>query len=210
MPINKLLSGHRAFREAFAARREAFVRLAEEGQSPKVLWIGCSDSRVIPEQISGAEAGDLFVVRNVANVVPPAGADDAIGAVIEYAVLHLRVAHIVICGHTECGGIKALGGHVDAGREPHIARWLELARPARDEVEASGVAEEARYLETIKRNVLLQRENLLTYDCVRQGEQAGGLTIHCWLYDLHSGALLAYNEGQWTNILDLNWSARPF
>lgn len=209
MPINKLLSGHRTFKEVFAAQREAFVRLAEEGQSPKVLWIGCSDSRVIPEQIGGAEAGDLFVVRNIANVVPPAGADDAIGAAIEYAVLHLRVQHIVVCGHTECGGIKALGGHVDPGREPHIARWLELARPARDEVEASGIAEEARYLETIKRNVLLQRENLLTYDCVREGEKAGRLAIHCWLYDLHTGTLLAYNEGRWTDILDLNWPARP-
>jgi len=200
MPTNKLLTGHRRFKERFEANREMFVRLAEEGQKPQVLWIGCSDSRVIPEQITGAEPGQLFVMRNIANVVPPFGTGDmAVGAVIEYAILHLRVPHVVICGHTQCGGIEALEGHVDLAREPHIARWVELARPAQTQVEASGVPEEARYLETIKANVLLQQENLRTYDCVREAIGAGHLTLHGWLYDLHSGDLLAYDDesGQW-------------
>jgi carbonic anhydrase len=200
MPTNKLLTGHRRFKERFEADRERFVRLAEEGQKPQVLWIGCSDSRVIPEQITGAEPGQLFVMRNIANVVPPFGTGDmAVGAVIEYAILHLRVPHVVICGHTQCGGIKVLEGHVDLAREPHIARWVELARPARTQVEASGIPEEARYLETIKANVLLQRENLRTYDCVREAIEAGHLTLHGWLYGLHSGDLLAYDDesGQW-------------
>jgi len=200
MPTDKLLTGHRRFKEKFETDRETFVRLAEEGQQPQVLWIGCSDSRVIPEQITGAEPGELFVMRNIANVVPPFGTGDtAVGAVIEYAILHLHVPDIVICGHTQCGGIKALEGHIDLAREPHIARWLEWARPARTQVEASGLPEEARYLETIKANVLLQRENLRTYDCVREVMGAGQLTLHAWLYDLHSGDLLAYDDelGQW-------------
>ena len=196
MPTDKLIGGHLRFKEKFADEYEVFVRLAEEGQFPKVLWIGCSDSRVIPEQITGAEVGELFVMRNVANVVPPFGmSGDAVGAVIEYAVLHLKVSHIVVCGHTECGGIKALEGHIDMAQEPQIARWVELARPAWVQVEASGVAEEERYLETIKANVLLQRKNLLTYICVGEAVETDKLAIHGWLYDLHTGDLLAYDEG---------------
>ena len=200
MPTNKLLTGHRRFKERFEDDRGMFVRLAEEGQQPKVLWIGCSDSRVIPEQITGAEPGELFVMRDIANVIPPFGTGDtAAGAVIEYAVLHLHVPHVVICGHTQCGGIKALEGHIDLACEPHIARWVELARPARTQVEASGITEEARYLETIKASVLLQRENLRTYICVHEAIRASQLTLHGWLYDLHSGDLLAYDDesGGW-------------
>lgn len=201
MPIKRLLTGHRQFKNRFEVEQELFVKLAEEGQKPQMLWIGCSDSRVIPEQIVGAGPGELFVTRNVANVVPPFGTGDmAVGAVIEYAVLHLRVPHAVVCGHTQCGGIKALEGHIDMAREPHIARWVELARPAHTQVEASGVPEEARYLETIKANVLQQLDNLRTYDCIREAIEAGQLTLHGWLYDLHTGDLLAYDDesGEWT------------
>ncbi|MDO9528488.1 MAG: carbonic anhydrase [Syntrophales bacterium] len=194
MPIDKVLSGYHRFKEKFAAEQDVFVRLAEEGQNPKVLWIGCSDSRIIPEQITGAEAGELFVMRNIANVVPPFGTTgDAVGAVIEYAVLHLGVPHIVICGHTECGGIKALDEDIDMAREPHIARWLELARPARARLETSEIPEEERHLEMIKANVLLQIENLQTYSCVREAASNGKLIIHGWLYDLHAGNLIAYD-----------------
>jgi carbonic anhydrase len=204
MPTDKLLAGHRRFKDKFATGREMFIQLAEKGQEPKVLWVGCSDSRVIPELIAGADPGDLFVVRNVANVVPPFGmAGDTVGAVIEYAVLHLHVPHVVVCGHTQCGGIKALEGHINMAREPHIARWVELARPARTQVEASGLPEEARYLETIKANVLLQCKNLQTYRCVRDAVRAGQLTIHGWLYDLYTGDLLAYDDesGQWGTLV---------
>lgn len=195
MPTDKLLSGHREFRERkFASDKEVFARLAEKGQSPKVLWIGCSDSRVIPEQITGAEAGELFMMRNIANIVPPSGAgSDASGAVIEYAVRHLRVSHIVICGHTECGGIGALEGSIDASKEPHIARWMEWARPARKPVDESGIPEADRYLGTIKANVLLQQENLHSHGCVRGGIDAGKLATHAWLYNIRRGEILAHD-----------------
>jgi carbonic anhydrase len=201
MPTDEVLSGHRRFIERkFAGEKEVFRKLAEEGQNPKVLWIGCSDSRVIPEQITGAEAGELFTMRLIANVVPPKDAgSDASGAVIEYAVRHLGVPHIVICGHTDCGGIKALEADIDSAAEPHIWRWIEWARPARGRVEESSVPEGERLLETIKANVLLQLENLHSYDCVAEGMESGTLSTHAWLYDLADGNLLAYDEagGAW-------------
>jgi len=194
LPTEKLISGYRRFREKFDSDHEVFVRLADEGQNPKVLWIGCSDSRVVPELITGADPGELFDVRNIANVVPPAAsAACATGAAIEYAVIHLEVRHIVVCGHTECGGIKALEATPEPTNEPHIASWLELARPAREKVLNSDVAETDRYLETIKTNVLMQCENLRSYPCVAGGERSGELSIHPWLYDLHTGRILAFD-----------------
>ena len=194
MPTSKLISGYRRFREKFESDHEVFEKLAEEGQNPKVLWIGCSDSRVVPELITGADPGELFDVRNIANVVPPAASTAcATGAAVEYAVIHLRVRHIVVCGHTECGGIKALESTPEPDRQPHITSWLELARPARDRVLSSGVAEEDRYLETIRTNVLIQCENLRSYPCVAQGLQSGELSIHPWLYDLHTGKIFAWD-----------------
>jgi len=203
MPTEKLLSGHRRFREKFESEHDVFERLAEEGQDPKVLWVGCCDSRVIPELITGADPGELFDVRNIANIVPPAPTIAcATGAAIEYAVLHLEVSHIVVCGHTECGGIKALETPPSAETEPHIASWLELARPARDRVLASGVATELAYLETIKANVLLQCEHLRTYPCVVEREGSGSLAVHAWLYDLHTGELFEHHTdtGAWRSI----------
>lgn len=207
MPTSKLLSGYHQFREKFESEHEVFKRLAEEGQNPKVLWIGCSDSRVVPELITGADPGELFDVRNIANVVPPAAsAACATGAAIEYAVIHLQVTHIVVCGHTECGGIKALEAPAEPEKQPHIVSWLELARPARDRVLEAGVAEEDRYLETIKTNVLMQFENLRTYPCVVDREQAGALSIHGWLYDLHTGTIQAYQSetGSWDSVATQN------
>jgi carbonic anhydrase len=195
LPTSKLISGHRRFREKFDSEHEVFERLAEEGQNPKVLWIGCSDSRVVPELITGADPGELFDVRNIANIVPPAPTIAcATGAAIEYAVLHLEVSHIVICGHTECGGIKALEAPPSAKTEPHIASWLELAQPARERVLNSDVAESNRYLETIKTNILMQCDNLRTYPCVAEREQTGNLSVHPWLYDLHTGEIQEWDE----------------
>jgi carbonic anhydrase len=159
------------------------------------MWIGCADSRVVPELITGADPGELFDVRNIANVVPPAACGAcATGAAVEYAVIHLKVRHIVVCGHTECGGIKALEGCPDTESEPHIASWLEFALPARKRVLDAGVSDEEQYLETIKANALMQCENLRTYPCVADREKTGDLSIHAWLYDLHTGTISAYDD----------------
>jgi carbonic anhydrase len=193
MPTSKLIDGYKRFREDYTADHEVFDRLAEEGQHPKVLWIGCSDSRVVPELITGADPGELFDVRNIANVVPPAAsAACATGAAVEYAVIHLGVSHVVVCGHTECGGIAALAAEPEPEIQPHIVSWLEFARPARDKVLASNVSENDLYLETIKTNVLLQLDNLRTYPCVAEREAAGTLRLNGWLYNLHTGRVRAY------------------
>lgn len=142
----------------------------------------------------------MFVTRNIANIVPPYGtACDAVGAVIEFAVLDLRVREIVVCGHTECGGIKALEKQVDLAREPHLARWVEFARPARAKVEASGVAKDEQYLESIRANVLLQRDNLHSYNCVRAALRTGALRIDGWMYNMRNGQVEEYDDqsGRW-------------
>jgi len=203
MPTRKLIDGYKRFREEYVADHEVFDRLAEEGQHPKVLWVGCSDSRVVPELITGADPGELFDVRNIANIVPPASsAACSTGAAVEYAVVHLGVTHIVVCGHTECGGIAALSDSIDLRAEPHIVSWLDLARPALERVRAAGVPEEQRYLETIKANVLMQLDNLRTYPCVAERESFGQLTLHGWLYDLREGRMRAHQpaSGEWTLI----------
>ncbi len=203
MPTEKLISGHQRFREKFESEHEVFERLAEEGQNPKVLWIGCSDSRVVPELITGADPGELFDVRNIANIVPPSPTIAcATGAAVEYAVLHLEVSHIVVCGHTDCGGIKALEAPPSAQTEPHIASWLELASPAREQVLALGLPSDEIYLETIKANILLQSENLRTYPCVVECERRGALSIHSWLYDLHTGEISEFDgsAGTWGSV----------
>ena len=131
MPTAKILSGIGRFRDHYQQNLTLFERLATQGQAPAVLWIGCSDSRVVPEVITSAEPGELFVLRNIANVIPPYGTGEtSAGAAIEYAIRHLHVSHAVVCGHTDCGGIKALGKPLDMGHEPHVVRWLEHARPA--------------------------------------------------------------------------------
>lgn len=203
MPTRKLIDGYRRFRERYRFDHEVFDRLAEKGQEPKVMWIGCSDSRVVPELITGADPGELFIFRNIANVVPPASsAACATGAAIEYAVLHLGVDHIVVCGHTECGGIAALAAEPDPKREPHIVSWLELAQPARDAVLAAGTSDEEVYAETIKTNVLHQLENLRSYPCVTDGERDGTVNLHGWLYDLHTGIIRAHDPatGCWERV----------
>ena len=194
MSIERLLSGHRQFKVRFADRKDTYQHLADQGQDPDILWISCSDSRVIPEQITSTNPGDLFIIRNVANIVPPAGSEESsVGAVIEYAVEQLDVTDIIVCGHTECGGIGALFNVLDSTREPHISQWISLARPALERVQESGFPQNDRYLETIKANILLQLENLRTYRCVQEAFNSNTLTLHGWLYDLHSGDLHTYN-----------------
>jgi carbonic anhydrase len=194
MPTSKLISGYRRFRKRYKEDQQLFEKLAEEGQSPKVMWIGCSDSRVVPELITGADPGEIFIVRNIANLVPPSYSPAcATGAGVEYAVLHLKVAHIVICGHTNCGGIAALDAVLDPTTQPSIVAWLDLARPAKDAVLAAGVPEAARSIETIKTNVLQQIDNLRTYPCVAEHERDGRLKLHAWLYDIKAGWIFSYH-----------------
>ena len=194
MPTDSIVAGIGRFRVYYEENRELFELLANEGQAPQALFIGCSDSRVPPEWITQCEPGDLFVTRNLGNIVPPYGTGQTeIGAVVEFAILQLNVGHIILCGHTDCGGIRALDQTADWSREPHIARRIEHARPAKTQIEASGLPEEERHLATVRANVLLQQENLRSYDPVRSGEKNGALTLHGWVYRLETGTIEAYD-----------------
>jgi carbonic anhydrase len=194
MTWGEIESGHRRLRESAASGAALLRQLADQGQHPQVLWIGCCDSRVVPEEIVGAKPGDLFVLRNIANIVPPnEGSDDSVGAAIEYAVLHLRVGHVVVCGHTQCGGIAAALAHAAGGHEPHVARWLTGATAAIERLAPDTPASE-RYLAAIKANVLVQVERLREYTCVQEALVRGELALHGWLFDLAADALWAYDE----------------
>ena len=199
-----IVDGIRRFQARRQENPELFDRLAKDGQSPEVLFVGCSDSRVPPEVITDAEPGVLFVTRNVANIVPPYGTgEQGTGAVIEYAIRHLRVKRVIICGHTDCGGIKALSAQLDWNRDPHIIRWIEHARPARTRIEASNLPAEEQHLATVRENVLLQLENLRSYDPVREAERAGALELVGWVYHLDTGSVEAYDPptGGWAPLI---------
>ena len=203
MTLNTLVSGHASFKDSFDKDRRSWARLVGEDQHPQALWIGCSDSRVIPEQITAARPGDLFVMRNIANVVPPYGTTgDAATAVLEYAVLELGVEHIIVCGHSFCAGVGAIMNQGSLNMASHMARWVSWIRPALSQVEALGLPEDVRYLETIKANVLLQRGNVESYLDVSRALKAGRLSVHAWLFDLESGDLKAYDDAtsRWTDV----------
>jgi carbonic anhydrase len=195
MTLTRLISGHDRFKDGFDKHRRYWANLVGEGQHPHVLWIGCSDSRVIPEQITAARPGDLFVMRNMANVVPPYGTTgDAASAVLEFAILGLGVEHIIVCGHTFCGGVEAILDQASLNTTSPMTRWVSWIRPALSQVEALGLPEEDRYLETIKANILLQRSNVEGYPDVSHALKAGRLSVHGWLFDLESGDLIAYDD----------------
>jgi carbonic anhydrase len=178
----------------FEKEGELIARLAREGQKPKAMFVGCCDSRVIPETIFGARPGDLFVLRNIANVVPPFGtAHESTGAALEYAVNHLRIPHLIICGHTDCGGLKALDGHLDALAEPSLAGWLKHAREAQTRVVKSGVEPARRHRAIAEQNVILQLEHAANYPAVYKALRENRLELHGWLFDLHGPLVYSYN-----------------
>jgi carbonic anhydrase len=189
-PLERLLAGFRAFRARyFEQRPELFERLAARGQNPEVLVIGCSDSRADPAILLGTEPGELFVIRNVANLVPPYEPDGhyhGTSSAVEFAVRDLAVKHIVVLGHSGCGGIQALVASEQGklkGRE-FIAGWVSLVAKA---VRAGAHRDRTQELEQAAIRVSL--ENLLTFPWLRDRLNDGSLTLHGWWFDLEGGKL---------------------
>lgn len=194
--VEELLSGHGRFRAEYAADAHDFLeRLAREGQRPSTLFIGCSDSRVIPELLTDAAPGALFVVRNVANRVPlREDADASVGAAIEYAVEQLRVGEIVVCGHDLCGGVSAVLGDlhgIPPGSE--LAIWLSGIAPAVGRARDVETDPDRRLHLAVQENVLDGMANLMTYSSVAEAVAAGRLRLHGWLYDPAAASLLVYD-----------------
>jgi carbonic anhydrase len=197
MPDTLLDRSHAQRAEFFERERDLLESLASKGQSPDALFIGCSDSRVVPEFLMGARPGDLFVVRVIANIVPPYGTgQNAVGAAVEYAVRYLNIRHLVICGHLDCGGIAALDIGVDMAAEPALSNWVEFARPAQTHVDAQGLVDKVRHQAIVETNVLLQMEHLRTYPAVRHALAGNGLELHEWVYDLANRQLRFYDANQ--------------
>lgn len=183
-----LIEGLRRFRrETFPRYREHYRRLVDDGQRPHTLLIGCADSRVVPDLLTGTGPGELFVVRNVGAFVPPYdpnGVFHATAAGIEFAVLNLGVTHIVVCGHSHCGAVRALYDPPDP-ETPHVNRWLELAREAR-----VGDATEGQLRRAEQRSIALQVGRLASYPFVEERVEAGTLSLHGWHYIIEDGEVL--------------------
>jgi len=196
MSINKLAKGNELFQQVyFKNHEEKFLELAQKGQNPKALFIGCSDSRVIPNLIVQSDPGDLFVIRNVGNFVPPYKSDNdfhATAAGIEYAVNVLNVSEIIICGHTHCGACHHLFEPVEDESMVHTKKWLELGHPAKA-IALKSLGEHAPMEEllrmTEKISVVTQIENLFTYPGVRERLYKEELFIHGWYYDIETGSI---------------------
>lgn len=191
----EFLSGHRKFQREFVADERIFLeKLASEGQSPDALYIGCSDSRVVPELLTNSSPGALFVVRNIANLVPTFDdPDSSVGAAIEYAVGHLEVPHIIVCGHYGCGGVKAALDGLDKIRAlPSLFEWLSDVRVAAESVD-SALDPEPRWRRAVEESVIFQLGNLPSYPAVASALAAGKLHLHGWVYDMHTCALSVYD-----------------
>jgi carbonic anhydrase len=162
-------------------------RLLKEGQAPTTLFIGCSDPRLTPERLFGAMPGEMMMLRNIGNLVPPYYQTEiGISSALEYAVLHVKVAHLVVCGHTDCGAVIGLDSRLDLAGQPGLSRWLEIARPAQREVEFQmrGLTGTERHEAIVECNVVHQLHNLCTYPFIRQALEANLLEMHGWVYYL--------------------------
>jgi len=199
--LAQFAKGHESFRKIkFAKNEERFKALVERGQNPKALFIGCSDSRVMPALITGSKPGDLFIVRNIGNFVPPFQPDadyHATAAAIEYAVSVLGISDIIVCGHSHCGAISALYKEIKNTPENiHTIKWLELGQEAKKVATLTCQNEDKEELlrYTEKLSVVFQLENLLTYPAVKRGVEEGRIYLHGWHYDIENGNIEYYDD----------------
>ena len=185
---DELLLRLRRFKsDYFPLHQQRFQDLVSEGQHPKTLFIGCSDSRLVPYLLTGTGPGELFIVRNVGAFIPPYGGSHGLHgttAAIEYAVLSLKVERIVVCGHSQCGGIRAAYEGVP-DEAVALKAWLRLVQEALLPVQPSPEA----LRRTEQRSVVLQLERLLDYPMVRRAVEAGTLTLHGWHYVIEEGEI---------------------
>jgi len=194
--MEQVVAGVVSFREeVFPKHRELFAELAN-GQRPEALFITCADSRIDPNLVTQTRPGDLFIIRNAGNIVPPYGRPaGGVTASIEYAVALLNVGHIVVCGHTHCGAMTGALNPESLESLTHVKDWLEHARAAIEVVRARrGNAGPEHLRETIEQNVLVQLQHLRTHPVVAAGLAAGRLQLHGWVYELETGDVFCWDE----------------
>lgn len=199
---NKLASGYLGFKDGRLAEDQARYRsLAEDGQKPEVLVIGCCDSRAAPETIFSCGPGEIFVVRNVANLVPPYapdGANHGTSAAIEFAVEALGVKHILVMGHGQCGGIKAFRTQVD-GRDAlsdgdFIGQWIKLLEPTLDHVCCEHDTKGDLQLALERAGIRLSLKNLMTFPFIKRRVEAAEVQLHGAWFDISKGSLMVLDR----------------
>lgn len=199
--LKNLIEGFRRFRQQhFIDQPDLYQQLVAQGQSPQALVIACSDSRVDPALITDATPGDIFVVRNVANVVPPYvddGKTHGTSAAIEFSVKHLKVPYIIIMGHSKCGGIRALmEGKHSSDTHGFIDPWMSVMSPARDivkrEHQQADLDSQCQHCERAAVGVSLA--NLMGFPFVREAVEAGKLKLNGWYFDFEQGELFERQE----------------
>ncbi len=192
--------------EVYPEKQELFERLAR-GQSPEALFITCSDSRIETAMITQTDPGELFICRNAGNIVPPhTTSTGAMTASIEFAVAALRIPHVVVCGHTECGAMKGAMNPDGLAALPHVREWLGYAKAAVDITHELGadLDDDARMKMLLEQNVILQLQHLKTHPAVATALARGALRLHGWVYDIRTGGVDAWNEetGRFESVAD--------
>ena len=200
--MQKILAGVRRFRaEEYPRQRELFEQLARKKQNPKALFITCADSRVHPNLITMTEPGDLFLLRNAGNIIPPHGqVGGGEAATIEYSVEVLGIQHIVICGHSQCGAMQALLANRALDELPAARAFFAHAESTRRIVQQKyrdkNLDPQELLLAATEENVLVQLNNLSTHPCVAARLAAGEISVYGWYYDIASGVVLQYDQSQ--------------
>ncbi len=199
MNLLEYAKGNELFKKYFKQNKDDLLNLVKNGQKPKALFIGCSDSRVIPDMMLQTKPGDLFVLRNVGNFVPPYKPDNdfhATASGIEYAISVLKVKEVIVCGHSYCGACASLYEDIDDPNLTHTVKWLELGKKAKQSaLLALGKNADRDDLlrATEKLSIIFQIENLLTYPKVKKRFENGDLHIHGWYYHIESGSIEYYD-----------------
>lgn len=193
--MEKLISGIAQFRNSsYEERKKLFAELAN-GQSPEVLFITCSDSRIDPNLLTQTEPGDLFIIRNAGNIVPPhVRTAGGVTASIEFAVAALGVKHIVVCGHSDCGAMKGALNTSALTDLPHVQNWLEHSRGAVEAVRAKHGDTPAALEQVTEENVVQQMQHLRTHPAVLAKLATGDVDLHGWVYNIEHGTIVAYDE----------------
>lgn len=196
--MKDLIKGLREFQSSYVPKNKEFLHELAQGQHPRVLFITCSDSRVQPELITQSDLGDLFVIRNAGNIVPPYGATNGgEGATIEYAIKSLEVEHIIVCGHTTCGAMKGLlqVGELEH-KMPLVYNWLKHTEATREMVEENygHLGKQEKLATLVAENVLTQIDNLRTYPAVRSHLHRNEIALHGWIYNIEDGSVLTYDR----------------
>lgn len=191
--MDRLIEGYRKFKETYWQEyRDLFESLATVGQSPSAMVIACCDSRVDPQTIFSAEPGEMFVVRNVANLVPPYAPNTdyhGTSAALEFAVKTLEVKHIIVLGHSGCGGVRKLMQGPATGETDFIDTWMKIAAPAREKALALGETASGALYQAELENIRISIRNLHSFPWIEERVNTGKLALHGWYFEIETGEL---------------------